>query len=165
MLITRARKQRSATRHVGLIVRGARPISNRFQSEAWGCCGWRQKHPQKCLLHAGREGLIETVGRVRRATACRRFLGRMFRVANEGINMSTDSGSVGGNPISMAGFVQHELHHVRAHWWWFLILGILLVVAGTIAIVVPQFTVLTTLAATTLVSVLLMFGGVATIIS
>lgn len=60
--------------------------------------------------------------------------------------------------------VRHELSHMRANWWWFALLGILLVVCGTAAIIFPAITVLTTVAVTTILSILLMVSGVATII-
>ncbi len=59
---------------------------------------------------------------------------------------------------------RHELHHLRLHWWWFTLLGVLLVVAGTMAIIFPNITVLTSFAITTLISVLLMVSGVAIIV-
>jgi uncharacterized membrane protein HdeD (DUF308 family) len=89
--------------------------------------------------------------------------GSHLAASHRGIVMSSDVSS--SRPVSMRDVIAHELHHVRTHWWCFLILGIVLVIAGTAAIVAPQVTVLTTFAATTLFAVLLMVGGVATIVS
>jgi uncharacterized membrane protein HdeD (DUF308 family) len=60
--------------------------------------------------------------------------------------------------------VVHELQHLRLHWWWFMLLGVLLTVCGTLAIVFPNVTVLTSLTITTLLGVLLMVSGVAIIV-
>ena len=57
--------------------------------------------------------------------------------------------------------VKHELGHLRRHWWWLSLLGALLVVCGTIAIVFPAFT---SVAAVTVLAVILMIAGVATVI-
>jgi hypothetical protein len=54
--------------------------------------------------------------------------------------------------------------HLRAHWWWFTLLGALLVICGTAAIIFPHLTVITTFAVAALLGVMLMIGGVATII-
>ena len=59
---------------------------------------------------------------------------------------------------------RHELVHLRAHWWWFTLLGALLVICGTAAIIFPHLTVITTFAVAALLGVMLMIGGVATII-
>jgi uncharacterized membrane protein HdeD (DUF308 family) len=64
-------------------------------------------------------------------------------------------------PMSAAEFVKHELHHVRKHWWWFLSLGILLLVCGILSIVFPA---ISSWAAITVLSIVLMVAGVATII-
>ncbi len=58
--------------------------------------------------------------------------------------------------------VKHELGHLRKHWWWLSLLGVLLAVCGTVAIVFPVL--LTTVAAVTVLAVILMIAGVATII-
>ena len=74
--------------------------------------------------------------------------------------MSTESErSVG--PAVAAAELKHELHHLRASWWWFLLLGVLLAICGTIAIIFP---VLTSVAAITVLAVVLMVAGVATIV-
>jgi uncharacterized membrane protein HdeD (DUF308 family) len=72
-----------------------------------------------------------------------------------------------GRPLAaaLAQDLRHELSHLRSHWWWFTLLGGLLALCGTAAIVFPHLTVITTFAVTTLVGMLLMLGGVATIIS
>jgi len=59
---------------------------------------------------------------------------------------------------------RHELVHLRSHWWWFTLLGALLVICGTAAIIFPHLTVITTFAVATLLGVMLMIGGVATIV-
>jgi uncharacterized membrane protein HdeD (DUF308 family) len=64
-------------------------------------------------------------------------------------------------PLSPAVERRHELHHLRASWWWLFLLGVLLTVCGTIAIIFP---VLTSVAAITVLAVVLMVGGVATIV-
>jgi len=79
--------------------------------------------------------------------------------------MSTDVHSAAGRPAGLPGVLVHELQHLRSHWWGYLVLGILLAVLGTAAIVSPTLTVLTTVTATIMVGVLLMVGGVATIVS
>lgn len=53
---------------------------------------------------------------------------------------------------------------MSGHWWWFFLLGALLVVCGTCAIIFPPVLVGTTLAVPVILGVLLMIGGVATII-
>src|SRR5581483_6663035 len=68
-------------------------------------------------------------------------------------------------PGSLADVVTHELSRFRSHWVWFLVLGILLASAGAAAIVLPPVTVGTTFAATIFLGVLLMVGGVATVVS
>lgn len=69
-----------------------------------------------------------------------------------------------GHLGDIARNVRHELGHLQSHWWWFTLLGALLVVCGTAAIIFPLVTVITTLVATTIVGVLLMIAGVATIV-
>jgi uncharacterized membrane protein HdeD (DUF308 family) len=71
--------------------------------------------------------------------------------------MSTNSPS----GQSSESVVKHELQHLRSSWWWFLLLGILLVVCGTGAIVFP---VVSSLAAMTVLTAILMVAGVVTII-
>jgi uncharacterized membrane protein HdeD (DUF308 family) len=58
-----------------------------------------------------------------------------------------------------------EFKHVKSFWLCFLMLGILLVVCGTAAIVVPPFTVASTLITVIVLGVLLMVGGIVTIVS
>ncbi|MEX0678000.1 MAG: HdeD family acid-resistance protein [Pirellulales bacterium] len=70
------------------------------------------------------------------------------------------------NPnLSAPGALKHELEHMSAHWWWFILLGALLAVCGTAAIVFPPVLVGTTIIVPVVLGVLLMVGGVATIIS
>jgi uncharacterized membrane protein HdeD (DUF308 family) len=57
--------------------------------------------------------------------------------------------------------LQRELGHLRSSWCWILSLGVLLVLCGAIAIVYP---VLSSLAAISVLGVVLIVGGVATII-
>jgi uncharacterized membrane protein HdeD (DUF308 family) len=64
--------------------------------------------------------------------------------------------------VVVARPVGHELQHLRSSWCWFLVLGILLVVCGTMALVCP---VLSSLLAVSVLAVLLMVAGVATIVS
>ncbi len=75
--------------------------------------------------------------------------------------MSSDVGTAkrGASPIEQ--LVRHELHHLHDHWWWFLALGALLVACGTAAIVFPF---LASVGVTILLGLLLMIGGVATIV-
>lgn len=61
--------------------------------------------------------------------------------------------------------MKHELEHMSGHWWWFILLGGLLAVCGTAAIVFPPVLVGTTIIVPVVLGVLLMVGGVATIIS
>jgi uncharacterized membrane protein HdeD (DUF308 family) len=56
----------------------------------------------------------------------------------------------------------HELQHLRASWCWIMLLGILLVVCGTAAVMFP---VLSSVAAISVLAVVLLVAGVATIIS
>jgi uncharacterized membrane protein HdeD (DUF308 family) len=67
--------------------------------------------------------------------------------------------------IPAAVEMKHELEHLSGRWLWFLLLGVLLVVCGTAAIVFPPVMVEYTLAATMLLGVLLMIGGLAMIFS
>lgn len=61
--------------------------------------------------------------------------------------------------------LRHELEHMSSHWWWFALLGALLVICGTLAIVFPPVMVATTISVPVVLGVLLMVGGVASIIS
>lgn len=56
---------------------------------------------------------------------------------------------------------QHELEHLRANSRWFLLLGILLVACGIVAIVFP---VITSVAAISVLGVVLLIAGIATIV-
>jgi uncharacterized membrane protein HdeD (DUF308 family) len=67
--------------------------------------------------------------------------------------------------VGSGAVVKHELQHLRSHWLWIMLMGVLLIGAGTAAIVVPQVTVGTTFAVVVFLGVLLMVGGVATIVS
>ena len=62
----------------------------------------------------------------------------------------------------MSTELQHELHHLRSSWLWFFLLGTLLILGGTTAIVFPA---ITSLAAITVLGVILLVGGIATVIS
>jgi uncharacterized membrane protein HdeD (DUF308 family) len=79
--------------------------------------------------------------------------------------MNIETGAAGGRQGSLSEVLRHELHHLRSHWMWFLLLGVLLTMAGTAAIVVPPATVGTTFAVAIFLGVMLMVGGVATIVS
>jgi uncharacterized membrane protein HdeD (DUF308 family) len=79
--------------------------------------------------------------------------------------MNIETGAAAGRQGSLSEVLRHELHHLRSHWMWFLLLGVLLVMAGTAAIVVPPATVGTTFAVAIFLGVMLMVGGVATIVS
>ena len=68
------------------------------------------------------------------------------------------------NP-SAVGQLKHELEHMSGHWWWFILLGALLAVCGTAAIVRPPVLEATSIIVPVVLGVLLMVGGVATIIS
>jgi uncharacterized membrane protein HdeD (DUF308 family) len=63
--------------------------------------------------------------------------------------------------LSGESAVKHELQHLQSNWWWFLLLGILLVVGGTAAIVLP---VVASVVAATVLGVILLVGGIVTII-
>jgi uncharacterized membrane protein HdeD (DUF308 family) len=58
-----------------------------------------------------------------------------------------------------------EFRHLKSNWWWLFLLGILLAVGGTAALVFPALTLVTTFAATLVLGLILMIGGVATIIT
>ena len=64
-------------------------------------------------------------------------------------------------PGTVERILRHELHHVRSHWCWFLFLGILLLVCGVMALTFP-FVAAT--AAMSVLSIVLLVAGVATII-
>ncbi len=64
-------------------------------------------------------------------------------------------------PVSAASIIRHELHHVRQHWWWFFSLGVLLLLCGALAIIFPAAG---SLAAVTVLAVVLLVAGLATII-
>ena len=57
--------------------------------------------------------------------------------------------------------VKHELHHIRLQWCWFLFLGILLLVCGALAL---SFPFIASVAAISVLSIVLMVAGVATIV-
>ncbi len=78
----------------------------------------------------------------------------------------TTSSSMGASgpfvaPMPAADFVKHELHHVRGHWWWFFSLGVLLLACGILSIVFPA---VSSWAAISVLSVVLLVAGVGTII-
>lgn len=75
--------------------------------------------------------------------------------------MSTESQKHVG-PTTEAVPLRHELGHLRSSWWWFLVLGVLLVLCGTIAVLFP---VITSVAAIHVLAIVLMVGGVATIVT
>jgi uncharacterized membrane protein HdeD (DUF308 family) len=58
-----------------------------------------------------------------------------------------------------------EFRHVRSCWLCFLLLGVLLVICGTTAIVVPPLTVASTFITVLVLGLLLMVGGIVTIVS
>jgi uncharacterized membrane protein HdeD (DUF308 family) len=64
-------------------------------------------------------------------------------------------------PTTEAVVLRHELAHLRSNWWWFLVLGLLLVLCGTIALLFP---VISSVAAIHVLAIVLMVGGVATIV-
>jgi uncharacterized membrane protein HdeD (DUF308 family) len=65
------------------------------------------------------------------------------------------------SPVTVEQVVKHELQHVRSQWCWFLFLGILLLVSGVMALTFP-FVAAT--AAMSVLSIVLLVAGVATII-
>jgi uncharacterized membrane protein HdeD (DUF308 family) len=65
-------------------------------------------------------------------------------------------------PTAVERIVRHELHHVRLHWWWFLLLGALLLICGTLALAFP---IITSVFAISVLSIVLMVAGVATLVS
>jgi uncharacterized membrane protein HdeD (DUF308 family) len=78
--------------------------------------------------------------------------------------MSFDAGTAGHGGLPIDRVIRHELHHMRTHWWWLLLLGSLLAACGTAAIVFPHLTVMTSFAVVIFLGMLLMVGGVATIV-
>jgi uncharacterized membrane protein HdeD (DUF308 family) len=66
---------------------------------------------------------------------------------------------------TFSGIDKHELQHFRDYWILFLLLGLLLVLSGTAAIAIPAATIGTTFAVAIFLGVLLMIGGVLTIVS
>jgi len=80
--------------------------------------------------------------------------------------MSRETEIAAGRPIlaAAAAGARHELAHLQKNWWWLALLGVLLVVCGTSAIIFPAITALTTVTVTTILGILLMVGGVATIV-
>jgi uncharacterized membrane protein HdeD (DUF308 family) len=64
-------------------------------------------------------------------------------------------------PVTVAAVYKHELHHVRGHWWWFFSLGVLLVICGILSIIFPA---VSSWAAITVLAIVLLVAGVATII-
>src|SRR4051812_14138784 len=59
---------------------------------------------------------------------------------------------------------QHELQHLKRNWWWFFAIGVLLTVFGAVAIVVPAATMAASFAAVMILGLMLMAGGIATIL-
>jgi uncharacterized membrane protein HdeD (DUF308 family) len=62
------------------------------------------------------------------------------------------------------GQLQREFQHLKSNWWWLFLLGILLTVCGAAAVIFPALTMLTTLVAVRILGVVLMIGGIATIV-
>jgi uncharacterized membrane protein HdeD (DUF308 family) len=87
-------------------------------------------------------------------------------VSKEELRLDSVSRKKRGLVMSMGieSSVGHELRHLRNHWWWLVLLGVLLVVSGTAAIVFPNVTVLTSVAIVTVIGMLLLVGGAATIV-
>jgi uncharacterized membrane protein HdeD (DUF308 family) len=61
--------------------------------------------------------------------------------------------------------LRQEFQHLQHGWWWLLLLGVLLAVCGTVAVVFPAITAITSFVAVALLGVVLTIGGVATIIT
>ena len=80
---------------------------------------------------------------------------------NPETHTSADMGQPVIAPMPIATVFRHELHHVRRHWWWFFSLGVLLLVCGVLSIVFPA---VSSVAAISVLSVVLMVAGLATII-
>ena len=70
------------------------------------------------------------------------------------------TGAAAVPPVAEA-VLKHELGHLRSSWCWMFSLGILLLLCGTTAIIYP---VLSSLAAVSVLGVVLIIGGVATIV-
>ena len=65
------------------------------------------------------------------------------------------------SPAAVEQIVKHELHHVRSQWCWFLFLGILLLLCGVMALAFPF---VASVAAISVLSIVLLVAGVATIV-
>jgi uncharacterized membrane protein HdeD (DUF308 family) len=75
----------------------------------------------------------------------------------------SDQGALCG--VSCGEQLKQEFRHLKSAWWWLLLYGILLTVCGAAAVIFPALTVLTTFAAMVVLGVVLMVGGIATIIA
>ena len=64
-------------------------------------------------------------------------------------------------PVGPTVEVRHELGHLRSSWCWFMSLGVLLVVCGIVAVFFP---VIASAVAVSVLGVLLIIGGVASIV-
>jgi len=69
------------------------------------------------------------------------------------------------NEAVAVGSVEKELGHLRSFWFCFLLMGILLAVCGTVALVFPALTILTSFAAMVILGVSLIVAGLSTIIT
>ncbi len=74
--------------------------------------------------------------------------------------MSTEPQIIPSAPTA-GTVVRHELHLGRSHWWWFVLLGGLLLICGIAAITFP---LAASVAAISVLSILLLVAGVATLI-
>ncbi len=74
--------------------------------------------------------------------------------------MSTEPQNPSTAPV-LEAIVRHELHHVRSHWCWFLLLGCLFLACGMLALTFPF---VAARAAISVLSIILLVAGVATII-
>jgi uncharacterized membrane protein HdeD (DUF308 family) len=63
------------------------------------------------------------------------------------------------------GGLERELGHLRSSWWCLFLVGLLLMVCGTVALVVPALTVLTSFATVVVLGVALLVAGIVTIIT
>jgi uncharacterized membrane protein HdeD (DUF308 family) len=63
------------------------------------------------------------------------------------------------------GQIQREFQHLKARWTWLRIFGIVLVVCGAAALISPALTIFTTFAVTLALGLLLMVGGISTIVT
>jgi uncharacterized membrane protein HdeD (DUF308 family) len=61
--------------------------------------------------------------------------------------------------------IHREFRHVKSYWWCFSLLGLLLVGCGTVAIVVPPFTIASSFITVLVLGLLLMVAGIVTIVS